>query len=182
MNDDFLFYKNPEASYRLVLLHGWGASAEDLFPLGMSIMQEIDLSLELVSFNAPFRHPQGFGRQWYGLFPPEWEAVPAAMNSQGAAMAIGVGCDLPLLGIIGCSGYMHPDWVPPLLRPPVVLSHGKSDDVVPSKASIDLLNSLEKGQNNVDLLLFEGGHEIPEKFIPQFQSFIRKWCLSDLKN
>merc|ERR1711998_491929 len=66
---------------RLVLLHGWGATSDDLEPLGRSLAAAIDLPLEVVALAAPHLHPQPPGRQWYGLFPADWDAVPAAVEA-----------------------------------------------------------------------------------------------------
>ena len=65
---------------RLVLLHGWGADGDDLRPLGDALKARLGGSLDLVTLDAPELHPQGSGRQWYGLFPAQWDAVPAAIN------------------------------------------------------------------------------------------------------
>ena len=81
---------------RLVLLHGWGATADDLEPLGRSLANAMDHSMEVMALEAPHLHPQPPGRQWYGLFPADWDAVPSAIealqrrlqtiSSQGAPM------------------------------------------------------------------------------------------------
>ena len=144
---------------RLVLLHGWGADAEDLLPLGDGLAALSSLPAECIGLQAPEPHPGGQGRQWYGLFPANWQAVPSATQqlrgriealdletiplsrtvligfSQGGAMALHVGCDMPLAGVISCSGYPHPGWQPPHTRPPVLLLHGLDDDVVPAAAA-----------------------------------------------
>ena len=123
---------------RLVLLHGWGATAADLQPLGEQLAAQHPEPLDIVCLEAPEPHPQPGGRQWYGLFPSDWDAVPNAVQqlttrllglsrdgiplertvlfgfSQGGAMALSCGCSLPLAGVISCSGYPHPDWQPPL--------------------------------------------------------------------
>ena len=65
---------------RLVLLHGWGADGDDLRPLGDALKARLGGSLDLVTLDAPELHPQGSGRQWYGLFPADWDAVPAAVS------------------------------------------------------------------------------------------------------
>ena len=134
---------------RLVLLHGWGANGEDLKPLGDRLARECSKTLDVVCLEAPEPHPdQPGGRQWYGLFPAQWDAVPAAVEhlkaqlqtpstsglglertvvfgfSQGGAMALDGGCALPIAGLISCSGYPHPNWAPPQQHPPVLLMHG----------------------------------------------------------
>ncbi len=202
MNDDLVCFSAPSATHRLVLLHGWGADCEDLIPLGQVLSRAPkNQRLEIISLRAPHLHPQGFGRQWYGLFPEDWDAVPAAIRSlqirlgalptnqislertillgfsQGAAMALAGGCDLPLAGLISCSGYPHPGWIPPKSSPPVVLCHGFYDEIVPTNASQKLLEYFQKSQIEADLVLFEGGHEIPEKVIPRLELAISNWCI-----
>ena len=116
------------ASRRLVLLHGWGADADDLLELGQEL---VDGTVSVVALRAPQAHPGGFGRQWYPLSPsPEWQQLPLARQalrerlerlaesvplqntallgfSQGAAMAVDAAADLPLAALIACSGYPH---------------------------------------------------------------------------
>nr|WP_114993654.1 dienelactone hydrolase family protein [Synechococcus sp. UW179A] len=170
---------------RLVLLHGWGADAEDLLPLGDGLAAAATVPAECIGLQAPEPHPGGQGRQWYGLFPSDWQAVPSATQqlrhriekldletiplsktvligfSQGGAMALHVGCNLPLAGVISCSGYPHPGWQPPSNRPPVLLLHGRNDDVVPAAAAEKLLELLGSGSSECSLKTFAGGHSIP---------------------
>ena len=159
---------------------------EDLLPLGEELVNATNIPWELISLRAPHDHPTGQGRQWYGLFPPDWQAVPNAVASlklrllglalnteisiektfllgfsQGAAMAISAATELPLAGVVSCSGYPHPSWMSPSIRPPVLLSHGKNDQVVPLEASRKLLSILKTSLVQVDILIFEGNHEIP---------------------
>ena len=66
---------------RLVLLHGWGATQDDLTPLGQHLADGHGRDLDVISLEAPEQHPQGTGRQWYGLFPPDWTAIPQAVSA-----------------------------------------------------------------------------------------------------
>ena len=135
-----LFSSGPEQAHRrLVLLHGWGADADDLLDLGELLAGP---DTHVVSLRAPLQHPAGMGRQWYDLQQPGWPELPQALValrerlqtlaqslplqqtlvlgfSQGAAMALDVACGggsgsnqdpLPLAGVLACSGYPHPDW------------------------------------------------------------------------
>jgi len=189
-----------QASERLVLLHGWGADADDLLDLGELLVEP---EVSVVALRAPEPHPYGSGRQWYGLQPIDWEALPAARAalrsrleqlgasvplertvllgfSQGAAMALDVGCSLPLAGIVACSGYPHEGWQAPVQRPPVLLSHGREDPVVPYAASEALLRELidgaEAAGGAVKLLPFNGGHGIDPELLPSLRDFVRR-CL-----
>ena len=184
---------------RLVLLHGWGADAEDLLPLGDGLAALTSLPAECIGLQAPEPHPGGQGRQWYGLFPANWQAVPSATQqlrgriealdletiplsrtvligfSQGGAMALHVGCDMPLAGVISCSGYPHPGWQPPSTRPPVLLLHGLDDDIVPAAAAEKLMEVLKAGSNPCRLTTFAGGHTIPVEAQNAMAKAIRSW-------
>ena len=179
---------------RLVLLHGWGADANDLKPLGDALQSREGAPLEVISLDAPDHHPQGNGRQWYGLFPADWEAVPDAVSrlqtrlrqleggeqrlkrtvlfgfSQGGAMALHAGCELPVAGVISCSGYPHPDWQPPMEHPPVLLLHGHDDAIVPHAAMHRIQGQLDA--KRCTARSFQNGHTIPEDMMRPIQEFI----------
>ncbi len=199
MNYELLRHSQPIDTRRLVLLHGWGADADDLMPLGQELIDNQKHSIELVSLRAPQTQDEGVGRQWYKLFPAEWSEVPDAIYllkerlealatieipldktvllgfSQGGAMAINAGTGLPLAGVIGCSAYPHPDWRAPKESPPVLLVHGREDDLVPYAASEKLIGCLNCGINQAKLLSFSGGHCIPQELIPAIKEVIRNW-------
>ena len=187
------------ARIRLVLLHGWGADAGDLLPLGDGLAAASSIPAECIGLQAPEPHPGGQGRQWYGLFPADWQAVPSATQqlrrrieeldleriplsrtvligfSQGGAMALHVGCNLPLAGVISCSGYPHPGWQPASTRPPVLLLHGLDDDVVPIAAADKLLDLLRSGSNPCRLTTFAGGHNIPPQAQTAMAETMKTW-------
>ena len=199
MAADLLCQPSAPARARLVLLHGWGADAGDLMPLGQALAEAIATPLELVALQAPQLQTQGSGRQWYGLFPADWAAVPAAVEalkerihslgtteipleatvllgfSQGGAMTMAAGCDLPLAGLIACSAYPHPNWQAPLTRPPVLLLHGRHDDVVPHSAALALKNDLAKSHHPCDLFSFESGHAIPVDAQAEIKKTLQHW-------
>jgi phospholipase/carboxylesterase len=97
--------------------------------------------------------------------------------SQGAAMAIDVGGALPLAGIVACSGYPHEGWQPQGPLPPVLLSHGRQDPVVPFAASEELERGLSQAGTPVELLPFNGGHGIDPELLPAVAAFVRR-CLA----
>tara|TARA_Y100001968_G_scaffold29136_1_gene22541 strand:- start:497 stop:1102 length:606 start_codon:yes stop_codon:yes gene_type:complete len=198
MNNELVCLNTPDASHRLILLHGWGADAEDLLPLGEQLICQLTKKTEIIALRAPGIHPQGIGKQWYPLFPTDWSAVPIAIDnlkeriqdiaspriplkktailgfSQGAAMTLESGCDLPLAGLICCSAYPHSNWLAPKSIPPIFLTHGKNDEIVPAMALQKILSLLEKHNELIDIELFDGGHEIPQYLIPKFQLFLEK--------
>ena len=199
MAADLLCQPSAPARARLVLLHGWGADAGDLMPLGQALASAIATPLELVALQAPQLQTQGSGRQWYGLFPADWAAVPAAVEalkerinnlssgeipveatvllgfSQGGAMAVAAGCDLPLAGLIACSAYPHPNWQAPVIRPPVLLLHGRNDDVVPYSAAVALNNDLSQGDQTCDVFSFDNGHAIPVNAQAEMKKALKRW-------
>jgi len=199
MAADLLCQPSAPARARLVLLHGWGADAGDLMPLGQALAEAIATPLELVALQAPQLQTQGSGRQWYGLFPADWAAVPAAVEgvkerinnlsseeipleatvllgfSQGGAMAMAAGCDLPLAGLIACSAYPHPNWQAPVIRPPVLLLHGRNDDVVPYSAAVALNNDLSQGDQTCDVFSFDNGHAIPVNAQAEMKKALKRW-------
>ena len=182
---------------RLVLLHGWGANGDDLKPLGDQLARQSSKTLDVVCLEAPELHPdQPGGRQWYGLFPAQWNAVPEAVDllkaqlqdqcgsgvgmkqtvvfgfSQGGAMALDCGCSLPIAGVISCSGYPHPNWAPPAQHPPVLLMHGDEDSVVPFQAMQAIASQLQS--DRCQTLPFKNGHTIPEEMVQPILMFIER--------
>ena len=206
MAADLLRQSTAKARARLVLLHGWGADAGDLMPLGQALAEAIATPLELVALQAPELQTQGSGRQWYGLFPADWAAVPAAVEglkerinnlgsaeipleatvllgfSQGGAMAMAAGCDLPLAGLIACSAYPHPHWQAPVIRPPVLLLHGRHDDVVPHSAALALKKELSPSKQACDLFSFENGHAIPVEAQAEMKKALKRWLGQTAQN
>ena len=199
MKEELVSLNTPDATNRLILLHGWGADAKDLIPVGEILRTGFIKKLDVISLNAPHDHPQGIGRQWYSLFPPDWSEVPSAVNSlrfrlkamatkkiplertvllgfsQGGAMALATGCNLPLAGLIGCSAYPHPSLEFPKNSPPIFLTHGKNDDVVPIFAMESIIQL--KRNTEIETTTFNGGHEIPPILIPKILEVIKSWLL-----
>ena len=153
----------------------------------------------VVALRAPLPHPGGIGRQWYDLGLPDWPELPAARAdllrrlqelghtvpleqtallgfSQGAAMGVDVatGGGLPLAGLIACSGYPHPGWVPLPPLPPILLTHGSEDVVVPFGACEALEQSLRQKGGSVQRLTFPGGHGIDPQLFPAMRGFLLK--------
>ena len=199
MNTELVCLNTTDASYRLILLHGWGADAEDLIPLGESLTKHAKKKIEIISLRAPEVHPQGVGRQWYPLFPTDWSVVPSVTQilkerinnlatkkiplektvilgfSQGGAMALASGSELPIAGLIGCSSYPHPNWLVPKRISPIFLTHGTKDDVVPALAIEKIKQAISNSEVEIHIELFEGGHEIPQYLIPKIQLAINRW-------
>ena len=190
IDHEFVSISSQTATHRIILLHGWGADADDLLTVGKEITEKINLNFEVISLRAPALHPSGQGRQWYGLYPHDWNGAELEVNkllgtlkkfdtdqislrktillgfSQGAAMAIDTGFKLNLGLIVACSGYPHPNWLPGEKCPPLIVSHGLFDDVVPIDASRIIYETVKsKTSKFCELVEFDGFHQIDPKLI-----------------
>ncbi len=199
---ELLSLNSESATNRLVLLHGWGADAHDLVIVGKLLTEGLKDRFEIVSLSAPQPHPSGLGRQWYPLYPHEWDQVPNAVLdlerrlrnlcfkhiplnktlllgfSQGGAMALEVATRIKFEGVFALSSYPHPDWKPYRDMPPVFLCHGNMDQIVPVGASQKTYDILLENGAKSDLYLFDGGHEISNDLINYCRGKIEEQFLS----
>ena len=190
INHEFVSISSQTATHRIILMHGWGADSDDLLIFGKEMTEKINLDFEVISLRAPGLHPSGQGRQWYGLYPHDWNGAEIEVNkllatlknfdtdqislkktillgfSQGAAMVIDAGFKLNLGLIIACSGYPHPTWFPGEKIPPLIISHGLFDDVVPIEASRSIYKKVKsKSSKLCELIEFDGFHQIDSNLI-----------------
>ena len=179
-----------------MVLHGWGANAQDL----ASVVPFLNLpDYQFILPDAPFNHPHvAGGKAWYdfqssnnqGYFESkqlltDWlqslateTGVPLTRTilsgfSQGAAMTLDVGLNLPLAGLVALSGYLHP--VTELKNssiPPVLLVHGRQDTVVPLSAAKKARDRLQTLGVKVQYQEFDMDHEIRPEVIALIRSFI----------
>ena len=199
---ELVLLNSESATNRLVLLHGWGADAEDLVPIGKLLTEDFKDLFEIVSLSAPQPHPSGSGRQWYPLYPHEWEQVPSAVLdlerrlnnlcfeqiplsktmllgfSQGGAMALEIATRIKFAGVFALSSYSHPEWKPFKDMPPVFLCHGNIDQVVPKEASQKTFDVLLRNRIKSELYFFDGGHEINNELIDHCTEIIKQKFLS----
>ena len=199
---ELLLLNSEFATNRLVLLHGWGADANDLIPFGKLLTDGFKERFEIVSLSAPEIHPSGSGRQWYPLYPHEWEKVPNAVLdlekrlnnlcfkdiplsktlllgfSQGGAMALELATRKNFKGVFALSSYPHPEWKPSKDMPPIFLCHGKIDQVVPKEASQKSLDILLENGVESELFFFDGGHEITNDLIEYCREKIKQIFLN----
>ena len=108
-DDGQAIHLGPErATRRLVLLHGWGADADDLLDLAEVLVPP---EVSVVSLRAPESHPAGMGRQWYPLLwsadmvpEPAWERVPAACEAlRGRLLDLAATVPLRSTAVLGFS-------------------------------------------------------------------------------
>ena len=199
---ELISLNSESATNRLVLLHGWGADANDLLPVGELLTKGLKVRFEIVSLSAPHAHPSGLGRQWYPLYPHEWEQVPNAVLdlerrlndlclkkiplnktlllgfSQGGAMALELSRRIMFKGVFAFSSYPHPEWHPSKVMPPIFLFHGNLDQVVPKEASQKSFDILRENGIKSELYFFEGGHEINEDLLDHCRGIIEQKILT----
>ncbi|WP_138498388.1 alpha/beta hydrolase [Nostoc sp. PA-18-2419] len=182
----------------IVTLHGWGANAEDV----ASLLPLLDLGdYQFVLPNAPFPHPySSVGRAWYELrgenmyqglkqsrqlltdFLQSLESstgVPLSRTilsgfSQGGAMTLDVGSKLPLAGLVVMSGYLHPDALTAVKGgiPPILITHGRYDEVVPLKAAWKARDTVESLGVAVEYHEFDTGHAIDPQTLKVLRNFV----------
>jgi phospholipase/carboxylesterase len=187
----------------IALLHGWGANHQDLgdlapyfklpeyqflFPNGIFDHEFTDTGKMWYSFTgAGHLTDQSItqlatSRQvlsdWIQSLPAT-TGVPLdrtwiAGFSQGGAMTLDIGLDLPVAGLIVLSGYLHPDRAKPLAAaPPVLIVHGRQDDVVPVAAARNSRDLITQWGVKVQYQEFEMGHSIVPEVLNVVRDFVR---------
>jgi len=186
---------DADAARLIVLLHGWGANAQDVAGL-INAISMISVPFQGILPDAPFDHPMvPGGKQWYG-FPQDYdfqsphdfdaqadlqqsrqklkdwmEALPAQTGiplektimggfSQGGAMTLDVGPQLPLAAMLILSGYSHAPIPNCVTERPVLVLHGRQDPVVPLANALNTKTQLEQQGLPVTYHEFDMGHEV----------------------
>ncbi len=185
----------------IVLLHGWGANHDDLgelapyfnlpeyqflFPNGIFDHEFSDEGKMWYSFTgaghltdrsiAQLATSRQVLSDWIQTLPTT-TGVPLdrtwiAGFSQGGAMTLDIGLDLPVAGLIVMSGYLHPNRSQPTHNaPPVSIVHGRQDDVVPIAAARMSRDRLTQWGVDVRYQEFDMGHSI----VPEVLQVVRKF-------
>jgi phospholipase/carboxylesterase len=188
----------------IVLLHGWGANHDDLgdlvpyfnlpeyqflFPNGLFDHEYSDEGKMWYSFTGAgqltdlSRTQLATSREvlseWIQSLPDS-TGIPLdrtwiAGFSQGGAMTLEIGLELPVAGLIVMSGYLHPDRSKPESAvPPVAIVHGTQDDVVPIAAARTSRDKLTQWGLNVQYQEFEMGHSIVPEVLDVIRAFVTK--------
>jgi phospholipase/carboxylesterase len=186
----------------IVLLHGWGANHHDLgelapyfqlpeyqflFPNGIFDHEYTDTGKMWYSFTGAgqLTDRSMAQRETSRQILTDWiESLPATTGipldrtwiagfSQGGAMTLDIGLNLPVAGLIVLSGYLHPDVPkPPVAAPPVTIVHGRQDDVVPISAARKSQATLTQWGVNVSYQEFDMGHSIVPEVLNVVRNFV----------
>jgi phospholipase/carboxylesterase len=192
----------PTPAGAIVLLHGWGANHHDLgdlapyfnlpeyrflFPNGIFDHEYSETGKMWYSFTGAGRTTElsvaqlATSRKVLGEWIkslPESTGIPLdrtwiAGFSQGGAMTLDIGLDLPVAGLIVLSGYLHPELVKPQqAAPPVLIVHGRQDDVVPVAAARHSRDVLTQWGIDVRYQEFDMGHSIVPEVLQVVRQFV----------
>jgi len=96
--------------------------------------------------------------------------------SQGGAMTLDIGLQLPFAALMVLSGYLHAplESVKQGCLSPVLIVHGRQDPVVPLKAAQLVHESLVKLGADVQYYEQDMGHEIQPLVLSRMQSFMEE--------
>jgi phospholipase/carboxylesterase len=180
----------------LICLHGFGSNAKDLAPFAPVLNLP---NYQFLFPDAPYPHPRmPGGRMWYNLDSTDSQGLTTSRQqltdwlkslesttgvplsrtilsgfSQGGAMTLDVGLTLPLAGLISLSGYLH---AKPQINstkfPPVLIVHGRQDQVVTLSAAQRARDALTNSGVAVKYQEFDMGHEIKPEVLSLMRSFI----------
>ncbi len=94
--------------------------------------------------------------------------------SQGGAMTLDVGTQLPLAGLMSLSGYLHtPLSSPPQPIAPLLMVHGRYDSVVPPAAARDARDQLQQ-HCEVEYHELDMAHDIIPAELDLMQHFVEQ--------
>ena len=188
----------------VVILHGWGATAADVeFLVSLLALKTCPFLLPNGPFAHPYGGGRmWYGLPERFTFTTDLSDRPDLLTSrqlltdwlqslasitgvplsrtvlggfsQGGAMALDVGLNLPLAGLMILSGYAHAP-IAPLTAPstPILLVHGRQDQVVPLQAAHLTRDRLRQVKATITYEEFDMGHEIAPIVLHHMRQFIQ---------
>jgi len=179
----------------IVCLHGFTGNSQQLAPFAsMFNLPEYQFLFP----DGPYSNPYG-GRMWYNLRGQDYQGlkesrqqltdwlkslegstgVPLSRTilagfSQGGAMTLDVGLNLPLAGLVCISGYLHSKREPIAGKsfPPVLIVHGKQDQMVPVSSAQSARDTLTASGVTVKYQEFDMGHIVIPPVLVLMRSFV----------
>ncbi|MBD2079673.1 alpha/beta hydrolase [Leptolyngbya sp. FACHB-17] len=188
----------------IVILHGWGSNAQDVaflcsllelpdiqffipdapFPHPYSTQGKMWYDLSYANFQADFTQRSDLQTSRKALI--DWlnsleaqSGIPLSRTilggfSQGGAMTLEVGLSLPLAGLMVLSGYQHGALNPGEKISPILMVHGRQDQVVPIAAAHRAKANLERLNASIEYREFDMGHEISPLVLNEVYAFVQK--------
>ena len=181
----------------IVCLHGYGGNSQDLASKAPALNLP---NYQFLFPDAPFPHPSvAGGKMWYDLRSQEHKGltesrqrltdwlkslesttgVPLSRTilsgfSQGGAMTLDVGLTLPVAGLVSLSGFLpsKPKPIAGKSFPPVLIVHGRQDQVVPLSEAQRARDSLKALGVAVKYQEFDMEHEIKPEVLALMRSFV----------
>ena len=186
----------------IILLHGWGADASDMFGLA-PILSQIRAGCGFYAPNAPSTcSASSLGREWFDIQEGEKgammalddvrELIQGALDeyslpssrvilggfSQGGMMTLTTGPSFDLAGLISFSGALLTEQnlkQASHSSPPILMIHGDLDHIVPATALIEAQSHFEEKGYDVEVVLEKGvGHSIDQMGLDAARNFIDK--------
>lgn len=146
-------------------------------PIGYDFQRDHDVAQQ-----ADLQESRQLLRQWLvqvaketGI-PPERTAI--AGFSQGGAMTLDVGLQLPLAGALILSGYMHSPPQPHVDLGPVLMVHGRQDPVVPIQRAHQSREALTSQSVDLTYREYDMGHEISPVVLREIQQFCERLAIA----
>lgn len=143
------------------------------FPMGYDFQRGHDFAQQ-----ADLQESRQLLQQWLAQvaketgIPPERTAI--AGFSQGGAMTMDVGLQLPLAGALILSGYMHNMPKPHKNLGPVLMVHGRQDPVVPVQRAQQAREVLQSQAVDLTYQEYDMGHEISPLVLREIQLFCER--------
>lgn len=181
----------------VVCLHGFGGNSQQLAPFAPVLNLP---TYQFLFPDAPYPHPRlPEGKMWYNLESQDYQGLTTSRQkltdwlkslesstgvplsrtilsgfSQGGAMTLDVGLTLPFAGLVSLSGYMHSKPQPTSGQsfPPVLIVHGRQDQVVSLSAAQRARENLTALGVVVKYQEFDIRHEIIPPVLSLMHSFI----------
>jgi len=147
------------------------------FPTGYDFQADYDFAQQ-----ADWQESRQLLRQWLTQvaaetgIPPERTAI--AGFSQGGAMTLDVGLQLPLAGALILSGYMHSAPQPHAELGPVLMVHGRQDPVVPMLRAHQSRDVLKEQSVNLTYQEYDMGHEISPLVLREVRLFCERLAIA----
>ncbi|NEQ43789.1 MAG: esterase [Leptolyngbya sp. SIOISBB] len=140
------------------------------FPIGYDFQNNNDLVQQ-----ADLQESRQLLRQWLTQVADETgiplERTVIAGFSQGGAMTLDIGLQLPLAGALILSGYLHSAPAPHADLGPVLIVHGRQDPVVPILRAQQSRDALKSQAVDLTYQEYDMGHEISPLVLREIRLF-----------